>query len=105
LFEPLFIALFAYLAYTQHSVLVFLGFWIAQTLYNATVILMDEQEPFKGRVGLALLSPIMTPYFYVLTILNVAAAYACLWNVLALVGKRPVSGAWQPPDRIGSSLT
>lgn len=102
LLEPLFVSLFIYTALSQNTIYVFLGIWLTQAVYNILVIMMDEQEPLKERLMLASLSPLLVPFFYSVTLMNVALVIKCLYEWDVVTGKVALRGGWTPPTRPGA---
>lgn len=101
LLEPIYFTYFIYLALKYHNPALFVIACVTMTGFLLLAVWGDEHMSLARKFKMSILAPFMYIVFYVMTSIQVIAAFRCLFNFKRVANKRLVKGTWISPERIG----
>ncbi|HSX44977.1 MAG TPA: glycosyltransferase [Candidatus Saccharimonadales bacterium] len=104
LLEPIYFTYFIYLALKYHNPILFIIAWATMTGFLLLALWGDEHMTLIRKIRMTLLAPLMYIVFYVMTSIQVIAAFRCLFNFKFIANRKLVRGTWISPERIGQTV-
>jgi cellulose synthase/poly-beta-1,6-N-acetylglucosamine synthase-like glycosyltransferase len=101
LVEPVILGYIVYWSIMALSLQSFVGAYIFITVYLLWSVWPDEHMAFSDKLKMTAYTPIMYFLFYVMNVVQLSAAFRCLFNIPKVLRRRPTDSVWVSPERSG----
>ncbi len=104
LLEPILFSLFVYIALVGKNPWLFISACMAYAVVAWLAIWSDEHYSYATKLKLSFLAPFMYIASFVISIIQVLAAFKCITSFASIVGKIKVDGSYASTERFKNSL-
>lgn len=101
--EPFVLIFAAYLTIAYGKPQLFIGAYLAITIYVLLNLWPDEHTTFRRKCYLSLYAPIMYFVFYIMDLIQVVSIIRCLISIKQILRKTASSATWVSPERPGDA--
>ena len=104
LLEPFLFGMFVYIALAKGNPWLFIGACLTYAVVTWLALWSDEHLSLLSKLQLSWLAPFMYVASFVISIVQVSAAFRSLINLKGITGRRSISGAYKTTQRFKSTL-